>query len=163
MSYDSLTRFDRPLRVELGRSRLLTAAAAGIHAAAALSCLVAALHPFLRMLLLALTGAHLVYFLRRQVTATAVGAISAISWDRQRGWRVCAVPGGWQAAQPLMPVFVSAQLVAVRFRASNRRACSALIVGDRLAADDFRRLRVRLLQAARSRRDQASSAARPER
>jgi len=163
MSYNSLTRFDQPLRIELGRSRLLTAAGVGIHAAGALSCLVAALHPFLRMLLLALAGAHLVYFLRRQVAATAVGAISAIAWDRQRGWRVCAVPGGWQAAQPLMPVFVSAQLVAVRFRTSNRRGCSALIVGDRLGADDFRRLRVRLLQAARSQRDQALFAARPER
>lgn len=163
MSYDSLTRFDRPLRVELGRSRLLTAAGAGIHAAGALACLVAALHPVLRVLLLALTGAHLVYFLRRQVTATADGAVSAISWDEQRGWRVCALPGGWQAAQPLMPVFVTAQLVVVRFRASNRRACSAVIVGDRLGADDFRRLRVRLLQAARDHRHQASFAARPDR
>jgi hypothetical protein len=129
----------------------------------ALSCLVAALHPFLRMLLLALVGAHLVYFLRRQVTATAAGAISAISWDRQRGWRVRALPGGWQAARLLMPVFVSAQLVVVRFRASNRRAGSAVIVGDRLGADDFRRLRVRLLQAARSQQHQTPLAARPGR
>jgi len=128
-----------------------------------LSCLVAALHPVLRALLLALTGAHLVYFLRRQVAATADGAISAISWDKQRGWRVCAPPGGWQAARPLMPVVVTAPLAVVRFRVSNRRACSAVIVGDRLGADDFRRLRVRLLQAARGQRHQASFAARPDR
>ena len=150
MSYSSLTRFDQPLRIELGPSRLLIGAAAAVHALALAACLIASLHPLVRILLIALTGVHLVYFLRRQATATAGGAISGISWDVQRGWRVCAVPGGWQAAQPLSPVFITARLVVVRFRGSLDKRCSAMIVADRLQHDEFRRLRVRLLQWARA-------------
>jgi len=114
------------------------------------ACLVAVPDPLVRLALIVLAGGHLVYFLRRQVLATAAGAISAISWDLQRGWRVCSVPGGWQAAQPLSPVFVTPKLVVVRFRAALDRRCSAVIVADRLRPDEFRRLRVRLLQSARA-------------
>jgi len=150
MSYNSLTKFDRPLYIELGYSSLLTGVSAAIHAVAVAGCLVATLDWTVRLALIVLAGAHLVYFLRRQVLATAAGAIRAISWDLERGWRVFSVPGGWQAAQPRAPVFVTPNLVVVRFRAALDRRCSAVIVADRLRAEDFRRLRVRLLQWARA-------------
>ena len=148
MSYDSLTRFDQPLRVELRFSRWLAGAAAALHALAAVSCLLVPLHRGWQLLIIALLGGHFVRFVRRQVTATVARAIAVITWDRQRGWRLRGTPGDWRSARLVLPVFVTAQLVVVRFRVPGRGVHSAMIVADRLGTDEFRRLRVRLLQSA---------------
>ncbi len=148
MSYDSLTRFDQPLRVELRFSWLLTATAATLHILAVTSCLLAPLHRGWQLLLIALLGGHFVRFLRRQVTAKLGKAIGAIAWDRQRGWRLRRPSGEWCQARLLLPVFVTLHLVIVRFRVAGVGVHSAVIVADRIGPDEFRRLRVRLLQSA---------------
>jgi hypothetical protein len=150
MSYNSLTKFDQPLRVELRFSRLLAGSAAALHVLAAASCLLVPLHPGWRLLIIALLGVHFVRFLRRQVTATAAKAIAVIAWDQQRGWRLRSAPGDWRPARLVVPVVVTAQLVVVRFRVPDRGIHSAMVVADRLGSDEFRRLRVRLLQSAQS-------------
>jgi hypothetical protein len=147
MSYDSLTRFDQPLRVELRSSRLLTAAAAAVHALAAFSCLLTPLHPAAQLLLIALLLGHFVWFLRRQVNATIGRAIAVIAWDKRRGWQLRAPSGHWWPASLVLPVFVTARLVIVRLRVPGIGTHSAVIVPDRLGVDAFRRLRVRLLQS----------------
>jgi len=150
MSYNSLTRFARPLRVELRASRRLALAAAALHSLACGACLLATLPLPLRLLLAGLTAVHYGVFLRRHASARAGRAIRSVAWDRTRGWQVRCRRGAWQPASLRLPVFVSASLVVMRFRPATGSACSALVVADRLPADDFRRLRVRLLQAARA-------------
>jgi hypothetical protein len=152
MSYDSLTRFDQPLRIELRFSRLLAGTAVALHGLAVLSCLLVPLHRSWQLLIIALIGGHCVRFFRRQVTATAGKAIGFIAWDRRRGWRLRAASGAWWPARLLLPVFVTLPLVVVRFRVADSGTHSAVIVPDRLEADEFRRLRVRLLQSAQENR-----------
>lgn len=148
MSYNSLTRFEQPLQVELRPSRLVGAVAAAAHLVAAMGCWTLPLALWWRLSLVALLAAHFRYFVRRQITATVPGAIRALGWDRLRGWRLRDARGNWRAARPVMPMLVTAQLVIVRFRAGGRRLHSAVIVADQLEPDTFRRLRARLLQTA---------------
>jgi hypothetical protein len=148
MSYDSLTRFDQPLRVELRFSWLLTSAAAVVHTLAALSCLLAPLHPAEQLLLIALLVGHFAWFLGRQVRATVGRAIAVIAWDKQRGWQLCSPSGDWLPARLVLPVFVTLRLVIVRLRVPGSGTHSAVIVPDRVGVDEFRRLRVRLLESA---------------
>ena len=148
MSYDSLTKFEQPLLVELRPSRLVGAVAAAAHLAAAAGCCALPVAPGWRVLLVALLATHFHYFLRRQIGATAPGAICALGWDRLRGWRLRDARGDWRAARLILPVLVTAQLVIVRFGAGGRWPHSTVIVADRLDPDTFRRLRVRLLQTA---------------
>jgi len=98
--------------------------------------------------LIALITTQFGCFFRRQVTAGSRWAVSSIAWDKERGWRVASAAGDWRAVRPEIPVFVSFRLVVVRFRVSTCRRRSVVIVADRLGADDFRRLRVLLLQTA---------------
>jgi hypothetical protein len=149
MSDNSLTKFGQPLRIEFGPSRRLAQAAAVIHVLAAVACLPATLPLLLRLLLAVASAAHFVWFLRRQASAKTGAAIRAIAWDSARGWRVRCPGADWQTARLLVPVFVSASLVVMRFRPAAGRTCSAIVVADRLPADDFRRLRLRLLQSTR--------------
>lgn len=153
MSCDSLTRFDHPLHLELGRSARLRVAAACVHALAAAGCLLSAVHPALSVLLVVLTGLHLVRFLRCHVDGTDRDAVTGIAWDRERGWRVRGGRVHWRDARLSLPVFVTAHVVVVRFRGPGLKRYSAVIVGERLEPDDFRRLRVRLLQSARDYRE----------
>jgi Membrane-bound toxin component of toxin-antitoxin system len=147
MSSDSLTRFDQPLRVELRFSRTLAAAAVALHGLAVLGCLLVPLQRGWQLLIITLLGGHCVRFYRSQVAATGGKAIGVIAWDKQRGWRLRAASGHWWPARLLMPVFVTVSLVVVRFRIAAVGTHSAVIVADRLGAEEFRRLRVRLLQS----------------
>ncbi len=147
MSYNSLTRFERPLRLELGASPLLARVAAAVHLLAGAACLLASLPGALRWALAAASALHYGWFVRRQCRATTSRAVSGIAWDRQRGWTVRCGESGWRGAQLLSPVFVSLPLVILRFRVSGGARCSALVVADRLDAEGFRRLRLRVLQS----------------
>jgi len=147
MSYNSLTKFGQPLRIELCTSRLLAAGGGLLHLLAVMACLLADVPLPVGALLALPVCAHYAYFLRRQVSARTGRAVGALAWDERRGWRVRCGGGGWQAARLRIPVFVSAALVIVRFRLDSGRTCSAVVVADRLPADHFRRLRVRLLQS----------------
>jgi hypothetical protein len=148
MSNNSLTKFDRPLQVELKPSPQLAVFSGLIHLLAAISVAFTPQLPVLRLLLPVLVLAHFGYFIRHQVTARSRLAVKAIAWDRQRGWRVANAAGDWRPVRPGFPVFVSFRLVVVRFRVSAFRSRSAVIVADRLSDHEFRRLRVRLLQSA---------------
>jgi len=119
---------------------------------AAAACLLATLPLSVRLLLVALTTLHYVYFLRARASAQTGAAVRAVAWDNTRGWQVCCSDGSWQRAELRIPVFVSVPLVIMRFRVSTGRTCSAMVVADRLSTDEFRRLRVCLLQAARANR-----------
>jgi hypothetical protein len=113
------------------------------------------LGPLLPAALLVPLGLHFACLHGLHVGLWLPGAVCALSWDAQRGWRLQQSRGGWLEARPLVPVFVSARLVAVRFRVADGRRRSALVVADRCGVDDFRRLRVRLLQSAHGDRDRA--------
>lgn len=143
-----LTRFDQPLQVELRFSRQLAGASAVLHALAAIGCLLVPLHRGWQLTIIVMLGGHFAWFLRRQVTATVGKAIGAIAWDSERGWRLRGASGAWSAARLVLPVLVTARLVIMRLRTPDLGIHSAVIVADRLDADEFRRLRARLLQSA---------------
>lgn len=149
MSQTSLTKFDQPLQIELLPSRQLSSLSLAVHLLGGLAWSLVTLPVVYKLAVLMAIGGHARYFHHLQIEAKKASSVSGITWDKMRGWRVCNPVSGWQAAELQMPVFVSARLVAVRFRVSRFRCCSAVIVGDRLAGDKFRRLRVRLLQSAR--------------
>ncbi len=148
MSNNLLTKFEQPLRVELRPSLRLAITAGLFHAIAAAAALSLSLAPVLRLCLFTGVLVHFVGFVRRQITTTSRRAVRALAWDRQRGWQVAGTAADWQPVQPVWPVFVSYPLVIARFRLSRYRSRSVVITADRLPDDEFRRLRVRLLQSA---------------
>jgi hypothetical protein len=66
---------------------------------------------------------------------------------------LCGDDGVWHRARPGWPAFVSARLVAVRFRTGRFAGRPVIVVADRIDPQAFRRLRVRLLQCAHADRD----------
>jgi len=148
MSHNSLTKFDQPLLAELQASRLLLLALGAIYALAALVCLWVPLSWPGRLLLFAVLGGHFVLLYRLHVKPLLRCAVQALSWDAVRGWRLHCHGGEWCPAQLLTPAFVSCRLVAVRFRVGRFSTRTVVVVADRLDENDFRRLRVRLLQTA---------------
>lgn len=148
MSDASSTAFARPLRIELRASRRLALLGGVAHAAAVGACLLAHLPLPLCLLGALLVTLHWRRFLLRQCSGGASLALAALRWDAARGWRIRPGGGDWQPARLHLPVFVSAPLAVVRFRLRSGRRCAAVVVADRLPQDDFRRLRVRLLQTA---------------
>ena len=149
MSQTSLTKFDQPLQIDLQPSRQLARLSLVFHLLGGLAWLLVTAPIACKLAALLLIGSHACYFHHLQIAATRAASVSGISWDKARGWQVYNPVTGWQVAELQTPVFVSARLVAVRFRISGFRCCNAVIVADRLAGDKFRRLRVRLLQSSR--------------
>ncbi len=149
MSPTSLTKFDQPLQIELQPSRVLARLSVLIHLLAGGAWLFVSVPVAGKLTVLLLIVLHAHYFHRIQITANSASSVSAVAWDRVRGWRVHNPVNGWQKAVVQMPVYVSARLVAARFHVGGLRCCSTVIVADRLDSDKFRRLRVRLLQSAR--------------
>ena len=148
MSHKSLTKFDQPLLAELRPSRLLLFAYGLVYSLAALAWLWVPLSWWGHMLLIGLLGGHFVFLYRLHVQPLLRCAVQALSWDAVRGWRLRSGKGEWCPAQLLTPAFVSHRLVAVRFRVGRFSRRSVVVVADRLEENEFRRLRVRLLQSS---------------
>jgi hypothetical protein len=153
MSHNSSPEFDRPLQVELQTSRLLLGAALLLYLAALLSCVWAPLPGAWRAGLCGLLCLHFVFVYRRHIVGRAPQAVCGLAWDVQRGWRIRGPRGDWQQAGLCTPVFVSHRLAVARFRTGRRRSRSVMLVADRAGVEDFRRLRVRLIQSAHGDRD----------
>jgi hypothetical protein len=151
MSRISSKKFDRPLRVELRASGHLLLVSLGLYLAAALACWWAPASAAL----LAVLVVHFAYLYCSHIQPCLPSAICALSWDPVRGWRIRQVRGDWLDAEPVLPVFVTRRLVAARFRTGRWRYCTLLVVAQRCAADDFRRLRVRLIQSSHGDRNRA--------
>lgn len=147
MSHNSLTKFDQPLWVELEASRLLLVVAVTLYSVAAVAWWCAPAPPAIRFAAGAVLLLHFIHLYRVHIANTSIATVQALSWHPTRGWRLRGGDGRWFAARLLSPVFVSHRLVAVRFRTGRFRTRGVVLVADRLAADDFRRLRVRLLQS----------------
>ncbi len=151
MSRISSRKFDRPLRVELRASGYLLLASLALYLGAALACCSAPAPRALQVVL----AVHFAYLYCSHIRPCLPSAICALSWDPVRGWRIRQARGDWLDAQPVLPVFVSHRLVAVRFRTGRHGYRSLLVVTQRCGADDFRRLRVRLIQYSHGNRDRA--------
>jgi hypothetical protein len=147
MSHNSLTGFDQPLRVELQASRIILSVLAALYGLAAFAWLWVPLAWPGRAGLYVLLGWHFIHLYRLHVDMSAKTAVQALSWDRMRGWQIRCARDGWLQAEPCLPVFISYRLAAVRFKAGRFKTRRVIVVGDRLGSDDFRRLRVRLLQS----------------
>jgi hypothetical protein len=148
MLHDSLTKFEQPLRAELKPSRVLLS---GFGLAYLLGALVWLSVPVTwpgRLTVLVLLAGHFVLLYGVHIKPSRRRAVRALSWDSARGWRLCCRGAQWLPARLLLPVFVSHRLVAVRFRTGGFSTRRVVVVADRLSEDDFRRLRVRLLQSA---------------
>jgi len=77
-----------------------------------------------------------------------------------KGWQLRGPDNVWLPADMLVPVFVSHRLAAVRFRTGDFKKRTVVLFTDGLPANDFRRLRVRLMQSAHGDRDRKEIPAR---
>jgi hypothetical protein len=143
-----LTIFDQPLLAELKPSRILLLALGAVYTLAALVWLWVPFSWLGRLALLGLLGGHFVFLYCLHAKPLLRRAVLALGWDAVRGWRIRCPGGEWLPAQLLTPALVSYRLVAVRFRVSRFSTRTVIVVADRLEENDFRRLRVRLLQSA---------------
>ena len=148
MSHNSLRKFDQPLRVELKPSGIFLAVLVSLYSLAALTWWCVPLSVPARLLLTAGLTGHFFHLYRVHIAARSVASVQALCWDRVKGWQVRGPGTVWFPAEMLLPVFVSYRFAAVRFRIGRFKTRSVVLLADRLPANDFRRLRVRLLQSA---------------
>jgi hypothetical protein len=153
MSPNLYNAFDRPLRIELAPSRLLTGAWLTLYALAACGLYSLSLEWPLRMGLLGILTVYAWLAYRLHIKVNLPYSVCALAWDVQQGWQVRQRGNGWQPAELCMPVLVHYRIAALRVRLRRWRTISVVVVADRAGADDFRRLRVRLLQSAHGNRD----------
>ncbi len=151
MSLNLWNRFDRPLRLELGDSPLLLKALVPLHLAGISAWLLVPLSSILRCSAIAVLLAGFWRLYRLHVRPGARAAVLAVYWEAASGWKI-KTADGWRPATICMPYYVTAHLVAVRFRVGRFRRVTVIVVEDRTETDDFRRLRVRLLQCAHERK-----------
>ncbi len=147
MSRKLWNRFDRPLCLELGDSPLLLKLLLMLHIAGVSAWVWVPLSPVLRVSVVVFLVFQYRYLYRLHVRPLAHDAIHKVYWDAETGWQLENSRDRF-AATLCLPVYVTARLVAVRFRVSRFRRVSVIVVSDRTGADSFRRLRVRLLQCA---------------
>lgn len=147
MSLNLWNKFDRPLHLELTYSPLLLKVLVFLHLAGVYAWVSVPLSPALRLTAVAVLLVQFWHLRRIHVWPIARQAVSAVYWASESGWRV-RTAGGWRRATLCHPYYVTARLVAVRFRISRMRHATVIVVNDRTDADSFRRLRVRLLQCA---------------
>ncbi|VAW73967.1 hypothetical protein MNBD_GAMMA14-1423 [hydrothermal vent metagenome] len=140
-------RFDHPLRLELGHSPLLLKVLMSLHLAAISAWATVPLSPVLRLSVVLVLLIQFWHLQRVYVRPVASRAVRALYWESETGWHV-KTARGWFPATLCHPYYVTARLVAVRFRIGRLRRVTAIVVGDRTGADSFRRLRVRLLQCS---------------
>lgn len=153
MSQISLNAFEQALQVELASSRLLLSVLLFLYTLTAAAWLWVPLDAFARLGLYSLLAGHFVYLYRLHCRPSLRSAVRALAWDPVSGWRIRCGAEAWLPARIITPVFVSYRLVAVRFRVGRFTTRSVVVTGDRMGSDDFRRLRVRLLQSANGSRD----------
>lgn len=152
MSLNLWNKFDRPLHLELGYSPRLLKVLVFLQLAGISAWVFVPLSPALRLAVVSILLIQFWYLRRIHVRPTARQAVRAVYWASEAGWRV-RTAGGWRRATLCHPYYVTAQLVAVRFRIDRLRHVTVIVVSDRTDADSFRRLRVRLLQCAHGNRD----------
>lgn len=145
-------RFDRPLRLDLGDSPLLLKLLAALHLAAVLAWVLVPLPSLVRVSVVGILLVRLWHLSRLHACPRSRYAVHALYWDATSGWQV-KIRGGWCQATLSAPYYVTAHLVAVRFRISRFRQVTAIVLAERCEADDFRRLRVRLLQCGHGNRN----------
>jgi hypothetical protein len=153
MSHNSLRKFDQPLRVEFKPSRIYLSLLVSLYSLAVMAWWCVPLSGQPRLLVTVLLAGHFFHLYRLHIAVTAAASVQALSWERMQGWQVRGPDAVWLPAELLLPVFVSHRLAAVRFRTGRFRTRSVVLFADCLPANDFRRLRVRLLQSAYGDRD----------
>jgi hypothetical protein len=140
--------FDQPLHIELKSSRILLAVATGLYILAVLFWLQVPLPGRVAATLYAGLAIHFLFLSGLHILNRLPVSINRLGWDHRRGWWLQYVDGRRRHAELCMPVFVSRYLVALTFRTGRLRYRSVIVIADRLEAEAFRRLRVRLIQSA---------------
>ena len=153
MSRKLLRKFDQPLRVEFRPSRIFLSLLVSLYSLAVMAWWCVPLSGLPRLLLTVLLTGHFFHLYRLHIAVTSAASVQALSWERMHGWQVRGPDAKWLPAELLLPVFVSHRLAAVRFRTGRFKTRSIVLFADRFPANDFRRLRVRLLQSAYGDRD----------
>lgn len=154
--YDQQTRmstelsnvFDQPLQVELKASPMLLAMVAALYLLTVLLWLPIPLPGRVAAVLYAGMLAHFLFLFGLHIVNWLPVSINRLGWDRKRGWWLQYVDGRRLKVSLCLPVFVSRYLVAACFRTDRLRFRSVIVVADRLEAEAFRRLRVRLIQSS---------------
>lgn len=148
MSQNLYNKFDRPLCLELGPSRILQLVIGLTHLAALLALMLAPLDIVALAVLAILVIANALYLYACYAGMRMPASIRKLGWTSAQGWYLPQLNGETLPVNLREPLFVSRYLLVARFASPRYRHHSLLVVADSLNADDFRRLRVRLLQCA---------------
>jgi len=153
MSHNSLRKFDQPLSIELSPSRMFLSVLVSLYSLAILAWWCVPLSGPIQLLLTVMLAGHFFHLYRGHIAATSAASVQALRWDRVQGWQLRGPDALWLRAEMLLPVFVSYRLAAVRFRTGRFKKRTVILFTDCLPANDFRRLRARLIQSAHGDRD----------
>lgn len=148
MSPNLYNKFDRPLCLEFRPSRILQLSIGLTHLAALVSLMLASLQSVALAALAILVIANALYLYACYTSMAMPASIRKLGWSPAQGWRLPQRDGESLPLSLREPLFVSRHLLVARFASHRYRHHSLLVVADSLNADDFRRLRVRLLQCA---------------
>ena len=144
----SSTRSGETLDFDIHPSRLLGGILIATHAGAVVCVMLAAVPLWLRLLIPVLVAVNLWYSLVRHATLRRPDAIIGLRCDCESRWFVRLRSGVAHPVTILPASYLHPRIVvlAMRFNA-NRRTRSAILLGDNVDPQVFRRLRVRLLLA----------------
>lgn len=144
----SSNTYAAPLALEIAPSLSMAAALAGAHAGA---LGVLAMLPAPGWIIAALTISvmvHAVYSIRRHALLRDARSVVRVLWDVQGHWTLTQRDGTAFSAKLLPGSYLHPTLTVLNFKVSHWHHTSVVILPRRVEAEDFRKLRVRLMLAS---------------
>lgn len=144
-------KYAAPLRLELRPSLQVTLYLSAVHALALLAVALIPL-PFVAMVgLVTCVLAGGLYTVRRHGLLVARSAITQIVWDREGRWWLTTRGQDVLECELARDSYLHPRAIVLSFRRARFARCAAVISGDRLDPETFRRLYVRLTIEGRTR------------
>lgn len=126
----------------------MAAALAGAHAGALGVLAMLPAPDWIIVVLTVVVVAHAVYSIRRHALLRDAGSVVRVLWDAQGQWTLTQRDGTAFSAKLLSGSYLHPILTVLNFKVSNWRRMSVVILPRRVEAENFRKLRVRLMLAS---------------
>ena len=136
-----------PLALEIAPSIPLTLALTGAHGGAVAVLAMLPVPEGLIAVLTILVVAHAVYAIRRHALLRDASSVVRVLWDAQDQWTLTRRDGTTFSARLLPGSYLHPLLTVLNFKVANWRRTSVVMVPQRVDAEGFRQLRVRLMLA----------------
>lgn len=146
----SLNTYAAPLALEIAPSLPFALVLLGVHSAVVVVLLFMPLPEEFIAVLAIVVAVHAVYATWRHALLRAAKSVVQVLWDTQDEWTLTHRDGTTCYAQLLAGSYRHPLLTVLNFKVSTWRRTSVVIFPQRVAADGFRQLRVRMLLASSS-------------